>query len=167
MASAWLYHLVPQATWSSCKASKTAYFPPTYDQDGFIHLTADPALLLTVANHFYKGVPGDWIVLKLDAGKLTAEVNPTCTSSRPSACYALLWAWLLSLRRLVPQVKYEPAAPVGNTPSAGLMSQEKREEPLFPHLYGTIDFDAVVEELPVQRSEDGTYLSIGALMESA
>ena len=36
------------------------YYPPTYEQDGFIHLTADPLKLLGVANHFYKSSIGDW-----------------------------------------------------------------------------------------------------------
>ncbi len=63
----------------------------------------------------------------------------------------------------VPQVKYEPAAPVGNTPSAGLTGQDKKEEPLFPHLDGTIDYEAVAQELPVHRGGDGTYLSIAGL----
>lgn len=34
-------------------SSKDRYYPPTYDQDGFVHLTHDPALLLNVLNHFY------------------------------------------------------------------------------------------------------------------
>ena len=53
-----LYHLVPRQDWDECKASGRAYFPPTYAQDGFIHLTKEPELLLPVANHFYKDVPG-------------------------------------------------------------------------------------------------------------
>jgi uncharacterized protein (DUF952 family) len=57
------------------------------------------------------------------------------------------------------QVKFEPAAPVGDKPSHGL-TPEKSDEPLFPHLYGTIDFDAVTEELDINRGEDGTFLSI-------
>jgi hypothetical protein len=46
-----------------------------YAQDGFIHLTADPQLLLTVANHFYTASQGDWLVLVLDSSKLAAEVR--------------------------------------------------------------------------------------------
>lgn len=60
------------------------------------------------------------------------------------------------------QVKWEPAAPVGNTASAGLTGKGE-DEPLFPHLYGTIDFDSVVAELPVERRSDGTFLYIAGL----
>ncbi len=91
------------------------------------------------------------------------------------------------------QVKFEPAAPVGDRSSSGLLSKGQREqdgsqdqqgrqqgqqqqgqqqqgqqqqgegapkEPLFPHLYGTIDFAAVVDELPMQRSADGWFTGI-------
>jgi len=44
-------------------------------QDRFTHLTANPQLLLTVANQFYKDSEGDWLLLVLDAKKLKAEVN--------------------------------------------------------------------------------------------
>jgi uncharacterized protein (DUF952 family) len=44
-------------------------------QDGFIHLTADPNLLLEVANRFYVNSGGDWEVLVIDPAKLTAEVS--------------------------------------------------------------------------------------------
>lgn len=128
-----LYHLCPAETWQSCKSKDDPYFPPSYSQDGFIHLTADPSLLLTVANHFYKGDAGKWIVLVIDSGALKAEV------------------------------KFEPAAPVGNRPSHGLTGPDAADEPLFPHLYGTIDFDAVVAELEVERADDGEFLSIAGL----
>lgn len=86
------------------------------------------------------------------------------------------------------QVKFEPAAPVGNKSSGGLLAgrqqdgheqqqggqQQQQEQqgsgaaqqgsgPLFPHLYGSIDFAAVVRELPMQRAADGTFLGIEGL----
>lgn len=44
-------------------------------QDGFIHLSADPSLLLTIANHFYTDSLGDWLVLVLDPARLSAEAS--------------------------------------------------------------------------------------------
>eukprot|EP00959_Pyramimonas_sp_CCMP1952_P453235 9467898-Pyramimonas_sp.AAC.2 len=87
-----------------------------YAQDGFIHLTKNPKMLLEVANHFYTGhrlaitdtshrtqsapdVPGDFIVLCIDSSKLT---NP---------------------------VKFEDAANVGDKKTGGALTGEK-----FPHL---------------------------------
>ncbi|CAG9466349.1 unnamed protein product [Pedinophyceae sp. YPF-701] len=70
-----LYHMCDSAAWQRCcQAPDQPYFPPTYDADGFTHLTADPALLLGVANHFYTDVGGDWIVLCIDPSKLKAKV---------------------------------------------------------------------------------------------
>lgn len=51
--------------------------PPEWlHQDGFTHLTADPGLLLGVANHFYTDSPhAEWQVLVLDAAKLRSKVR--------------------------------------------------------------------------------------------
>lgn len=58
------------------------------------------------------------------------------------------------------QVKWEPAAPVGDKSSQDLLQQES----LFPHLYGTIDFESVAGELPMQRGGDGSFLAIPGLL---
>eukprot|EP00240_Pyramimonas_obovata_P005385 CAMPEP_0118927298 /NCGR_PEP_ID=MMETSP1169-20130426/4799_1 /TAXON_ID=36882 /ORGANISM="Pyramimonas obovata, Strain CCMP722" /LENGTH=412 /DNA_ID=CAMNT_0006869039 /DNA_START=96 /DNA_END=1330 /DNA_ORIENTATION=- len=70
-----LYHLVPKTTWIKSKLFGEDYFPPTYKQDGFIHLTEDPKMLLEVANQFYTDVPGDFLVLCIDSTKLTSGVK--------------------------------------------------------------------------------------------
>ncbi len=44
-------------------------------QDGFIHLTKEADLLLGVANHFYKQVPGDFLVLAIDSKQLSSKVG--------------------------------------------------------------------------------------------
>jgi uncharacterized protein (DUF952 family) len=80
-----LYHLAPAAAWAAAAAG--GYRPATYLADGFIHLTAKPQLLISVANHFYKGEPGEWVCLKIDAAKLGGEL------------------------------RFEAAAPVGETPA--------------------------------------------------
>eukprot|EP00882_Tetradesmus_deserticola_P007484 GHRQ01007883.1.p1 GENE.GHRQ01007883.1~~GHRQ01007883.1.p1 ORF type:complete len:137 (+),score=69.07 GHRQ01007883.1:309-719(+) len=69
-----LYHLVQQDIWQQCKDTAQAYFPPTYEADGFIHLTKEPQLLLAVANQFYTQVPGTYLVLALDSTKLSSKV---------------------------------------------------------------------------------------------
>ena len=60
-------------------------------------------------------------------------------------------------------MKFEPAAPVGTTAPPASWGKEGAEHapPLFPHLYGTIDFDAVLQEHAVDRDpESGRYLRI-------
>lgn len=62
-------------------------------QDGFIHLTKEAELLLGVANHFYKPVPGDFLVLAIDSSKLTSKVDnihtPACNCSMFTSCNEL------------------------------------------------------------------------------
>ena len=53
-------------------ASNSAYFPPTYEVDGFTHGTSNPAKLLPVANHFYPEVTGDWYCLRMTVDSLAA-----------------------------------------------------------------------------------------------
>ena len=52
------------------------------------------------------------------------------------------------------QVKFEAAAPVGST--AARPSDDRK----WPHLYGTLDYDAVLRRLPVQRDSKGSFLGI-------
>jgi uncharacterized protein (DUF952 family) len=61
---------------------------------------------------------------------------------------------------LTSEIKYEAPAPVGDKETAEFGSDGDKVEK-FPHLYGTIDFDAVLRELNVSRCDDmGTFLSI-------
>ena len=46
------------------------YFPPTFNQDGFVHATSDPRMLIDIANAFYKGTKGSWICVSLWVHKL-------------------------------------------------------------------------------------------------
>lgn len=69
-----LYHLIQKDLWQQAKASAQPYFPPTYEADGFIHLTKEAKLLLGVANHFYTSVPGDFLVLAIDSKQLSSKV---------------------------------------------------------------------------------------------
>ncbi|MEN7343552.1 MAG: DUF952 domain-containing protein [Pseudomonadota bacterium] len=66
----YLFHLVQADLWEAAVASDTLYFPPTYEQDGFTHATANPDLLLNVANHFYTDVPGEWLCLRMTVESL-------------------------------------------------------------------------------------------------
>merc|ERR1719231_1084560 len=85
-----LYHCALRANWEAVKAAGATYYPPTYAQDGaFTHATADPAKLLGVLNHFYKHTRGEWVCLRMTNA---------------------------SLERVGVATKFEPVAPVGDTP---------------------------------------------------
>ncbi|MEM7762439.1 MAG: DUF952 domain-containing protein [Pseudomonadota bacterium] len=72
MEHPYLFHLVQADLWAEAVANDTKYFPPTYEQDGFTHATANPDLLLNVANHFYTDVPGKWLCLRMTVDSLQA-----------------------------------------------------------------------------------------------
>ena len=65
-----LFHLVQADLWQAAIERDATYFPPTYEQDGFTHATANPDLLLNVANHFYTDVPGKWLCLQMTVDSL-------------------------------------------------------------------------------------------------
>ena len=104
-----LYHLVPVAEWEALAGKD--YFPATYEQDGFTHLTHDPALLLGIANMFCTDIEGPFVVLK-------------CNQSRFAG-----------------KVKFEPAAPVGDKQhEAKLMGGEPLFPHLYGGIsYGSVD----------------------------
>lgn len=54
------------------------------------------------------------------------------------------------------QVRYEPAAAVGATQP----ERADQEQPLFPHLYGGIDLEAIIREHTVKRDSSGHFLAI-------
>ncbi|MEM9173325.1 MAG: DUF952 domain-containing protein [Pseudomonadota bacterium] len=70
MTHPFLYHLVQADLWQAAVDGDTMYYPPTYEQDGFTHATANPDLLLNVANHFYTEVPGKWLCLRMTVDSL-------------------------------------------------------------------------------------------------
>lgn len=109
-----LYHLAPAERWHEWPAG-TPYLPAEYDRDGFIHCTAGDALMLQVANRFYRATPGDFVLLAIDPQRLTAPL------------------------------KWE-------------QSEDDDLAPVFPHIYGPIDADAIVEVREVRRDGSGEFL---------
>ncbi|KAJ9534310.1 hypothetical protein QJQ45_007025 [Haematococcus lacustris] len=165
--------------WESAVASQRPYFPPTYEQDGFIHLTSDPALLLT-----------DWVVLTLDPSRLTAKVvfeaaapvgaTPTFTTAPDAApanpVAAAGSAGAATGEELAAQAPppatattagstvEQAAAVVGGVIRAAAGEQAESKPVLFPHLYGTIDYDAVIATVQMVRDKDsGAFLAIPGL----
>ncbi|NJM40779.1 MAG: DUF952 domain-containing protein [Anaerolineae bacterium] len=70
-----ILHLVPKAEWDAVPAGKP-YVPAAFAKDGFIHCTDDARTLLKIANQFYKGVPGDVLLLTIDENALNALASP-------------------------------------------------------------------------------------------
>jgi len=60
-----VFHMVEVKNWRRTITTDSIYYPPTYEVDGFTHGTSNPAKLLSVANHFYKDIVGDWYCLQM------------------------------------------------------------------------------------------------------
>jgi len=85
-----VFHMVEVKNWRQTITTDSIYYPPTYEADGFTHGTANPAKLLSVANHFYTDIVGDWYCLQMTEQSL-ADTGV--------------------------KIIFEPAAAVGNTAS--------------------------------------------------
>jgi uncharacterized protein (DUF952 family) len=87
-----IYHMCLKTRWDEAQNSKTAYYPPTFQEDGmFTHATAVPERLIVTANHFYTSSVGDWICVGLNR---------------------------LELKKIGIQTIFEEAKPVGTTTTA-------------------------------------------------
>jgi uncharacterized protein (DUF952 family) len=129
--------------WRKCQESKVPYKPSTFDQDGgFIHATKEAHMLLGVANHFYKSDPSEYLLLRIDVKALVGSKHKI-------------------------EVKYEAAAPVGNTTQTTNDANSKPDVDvvLFPHIYGALPVDTVTNEYLVKRGNDGTFLEVIGLKE--
>lgn len=66
-----IYHMCQVSLWNESLEKGIAYYPPTFEADGyFTHATKQPSLLLSTANHFYTQTKGDWICLKMSVQAL-------------------------------------------------------------------------------------------------
>lgn len=133
-----LYHMCQKTLWETSVQKATAYFPPTFEQDGcFTHATAIPDRLLATANHFYTLSNGEWI------------------------CVALSQK---ALRQVGIVTKYEAPMAVGTTETNHEWAEQEYE---CPHIYGGIPVQIpgiVLACYPMQRDETtGQFLAIPGL----
>ena len=133
-----IYHICQTSQYEKCIATNTAYFPPTFVQDGrFTHATHIPSKLLTTANHFYKSTQGDWICLELDREILESK-------------YGIVTI-------------FECAKSVGN-----IDTSDEWKDDVYPHVFGglPVNMEGVVTNVykMSRNKEDGTFLSIDGLV---
>jgi uncharacterized protein (DUF952 family) len=66
-----IYHMCQKYLYDQALQSRTAYYPPTFELDGyFTHATAVPSRLIDTANHFYTSTVGDWICIEINQSLL-------------------------------------------------------------------------------------------------
>ena len=143
-----LYHMCEQSSWKAAVDSDTAYFPPTFTEDGgFTHATSVPCKLIETANHFYTTSKDDWICLKLCNAKTLKSKCGIVTI-------------------------FEEPKPVGSTDVKDEWKEDNKKatdnkKAVFPHIYGGIPVSIqgiVTAVYPIQRDpNNGTFLSITGL----
>jgi uncharacterized protein (DUF952 family) len=107
-----IYHMIPAAQWAAV-SNEPEYRAESLESEGFIHCTVGERNLLEVAERFYRHIPGNWLVLVLDPGRIRSEVR-----------------WELQPDGLA-----------------------------YPHIYGPLNLDAVVEVRPFPRDAGGRFLA--------
>lgn len=103
------------------------YQPETFIQEGFIHCTADTETVVQVANTYFN---------TLSEALLVLEINPD---------------------NLAGPLKFEPPiTPVNQLCNREGVSSSKANV-LFPHIYGPLNREAIVECFAMQRDEAGQW----------
>lgn len=69
-----IYHMTPLASWEA-QLAEPGFAPASLANEGFIHCTAEPEILLQVANRFYRDVQGPFIIVSVAPERLVAEVR--------------------------------------------------------------------------------------------
>lgn len=112
------------------------YFPPTFEQDGFIHATANPSILMEIANHFYTDSTSEWVCF---------GINP---------------------RLLASKLVYEGAAAVGNKATKKFSEEAENAAAanLFPHIYGGVSKISVTKVFKIVRGSKGEFITIEGLL---
>jgi uncharacterized protein (DUF952 family) len=136
-----LYHMCQKTLWETSVNMNTAYYPPTFVEDGcFTHATAIPDRLLTTANHFYTSSQGEWICIELSQK---------------------------SLYNVGIVTKYEAPMAVGTTETNNEWNEQEFK---CPHIYGGIPAQIpgiFLKSYPMLRDEmTGQFLGIPGLTDS-
>jgi mannose-6-phosphate isomerase-like protein (cupin superfamily) len=133
-----LYHMCEKPRWDEAVKSQVAYFPTTFEEDGFFtHATAVPQRLMYTANHFYQSSKAEWICLRLSRSALTNVGIIT---------------------------KDEDGLPVGDAPAP---DEIKDNHLICPHIYGgipTLESLGILTKIhPMVRNEKGEFLYIAGV----
>lgn len=160
-----ILHLVSTHDWNAAPPDQP-FTPKAYAADGFIHCTFGDALMLSVANRFYKSQPGEFLAIAIDETRVSAPVkweapagpgeSPAAPGEAPSAS------------GVSPAVPGAPAKPaMAETPGAALPPEAEAEfgaapagaqaAPLFPHIYGALNRDAILGARRLLRQPDGSF----------
>lgn len=69
-----IYHMLPAKRWQA-QSKAAPYLADTLATEGFVHCTQEAERLVQVANHFYRHIDGDFVILALETEQIQAEVR--------------------------------------------------------------------------------------------
>lgn len=141
-----ILHLVSKADWDATPADQP-YRAASLEGEGFIHATNGEELMLEVANAFYKDQAGEFLLLHIDESKLTSEVKWEAPAPLSGG------AEEQQSGERPPEVKAE----FGESAPAPSAQPLDPATPLFPHIYGPINRDAIVSISSAVRTADGAF----------
>lgn len=128
-----IYHMCQKDIWEESIAQGEAYFPPTFQQDGyFTHASAVASRLIDTANHFYKETKGEWICIELSVS---------------------------ALKKLGIVTRFEEPMPVGDTVA---LANDTRYPHVYGGLPSHVP-GVVTNTFPMKRDPQGTFLAIEGL----
>lgn len=156
-----ILHLVSTHDWNAAPPDQP-FTPKAYAADGFIHCTFGDALMLSVANRFYKSQPGEFLAIAIDETRVSAPVkweSPAVPGEAPAGP---------GESPATPAALGAPAKPaMAETPAAALPPEAEAEfgaaptgaqaAPLFPHIYGALNRDAILGARRLLRAPDGSF----------
>ena len=115
------------ATYYQHQPTTQPYRPATFAQEGFIHCTADLTILLQVANAYFADLSEPLLVLVIDPRQLTASL------------------------------KFEPPVSPSHTTTTPTYATAAETELLFPHIYGPLNREAIVDSFALSRDLSGQW----------
>lgn len=122
-----IYHLTP-AGYYRRQPPDQPYRTKTFAEEGFIHCTRGLDMLVEIANAYFGDLHQELLVLEIDPTRLTSPL------------------------------KFEaPIPPAATTPSDLTGSAGGEPGPLFPHIYGPLNRQAIVRCFSLSRSSTGQW----------
>ncbi|MEM7128119.1 MAG: DUF952 domain-containing protein [Chloroflexota bacterium] len=69
-----IYHMLPKPRWQG-QSHTMAYMGDTLESEGFIHCTGELDRLIWVANHFYRSIMDEFVILCIDESRVDADIR--------------------------------------------------------------------------------------------
>ncbi len=104
-----------------------SYQTPSLAEEGFIHCTAGVEKLVEIANLYFADLRDELLALEIDPARLTAPL------------------------------RFEPPIAPAYAAASPAQRAAAEQETLFPHIYGPLDRQAIVNCITLQRGPTGRW----------